>query len=210
MPVFYLTDDLIFPPVSDAEEGVVAIGGDLSPERLMLAYRSGIFPWYNEEEPIFWWSPNPRFVLFPRKLHISGSMKRILKRGEFTVSYDQDFDGVISQCKRIARKDREGTWITDEMKQAYIQLHTLGHAKSIEVRKEGELVGGMYGIDLGKVFCGESMFSKVSNASKVALIHFLRAFEAKGGKLLDCQVYSDHLASMGAEEIDRITFLNML
>ncbi|MBC6401308.1 MAG: leucyl/phenylalanyl-tRNA--protein transferase [Ekhidna sp.] len=210
MPVFYLTDDLIFPPVSDAEEGVVAIGGDLSPERLMLAYRSGIFPWYNEEEPIFWWSPNPRFVLFPRKLHISGSMKRILKRGEFTVSYDQDFDGVISQCKRIARKDREGTWITDEMKQAYIQLHTLGHAKSIEVRKEGELVGGMYGIDLGKVFCGESMFSKVSNASKVALIYFLSAFEAKGGRLLDCQVYSDHLASMGAEEIDRITFLNML
>ncbi len=207
MPIYKLIDELIFPPVTGAEDGIVAIGGDLSVERLMLAYRSGIFPWYNEGEPIVWWSPDPRCVLFPEKLHISRSMKRILKSGAFQITFNEEFRGVIDHCKKIVRKGQTGTWITEEMKQAYIHLHELGYAKSIEVWQNHELVGGMYGVDLGTVFCGESMFSKVSNASKVALITFVENFQQKGGRVMDCQVFNSHLASMGAEEISREDFL---
>lgn len=210
MPIYSLTSELIFPPVEGAEDGIVAIGGDLSPDRLMLAYGLGIFPWYSEGEPIIWWSPDPRFVLYPDKLHVSKSMKRVLANEKFTVSFNQDFEGVISHCKKVYRRGQLGTWITDEMRQAYIQLYKMGYARSVEVWMAGELVGGMYGVDLGHIFCGESMFSLVSNASKVALIYFMEDFQARGGLLLDCQVHSDHLASLGAEEIERGTFLNML
>lgn len=207
MPIYKLIDELIFPEVREAEEGIVAIGGDLSSERLMLAYRSGIFPWYNEDEPIVWWSPDPRCVLFPEKLHVSKSMRRVLNGDEFDVTFNQDFEGVITNCKKAPRKGQQGTWITEAMKNAYLQLHELGFAKSIEVWEKDQLAGGMYGVDLGTVFCGESMFSKVSNASKVALIAFMQEFRQKGGRLLDCQVYNEHLASLGAEEIPREDFL---
>ena len=207
MPIYRLIDELIFPPVSGAEDGIVAVGGDLSPERLILAYRQGIFPWFNEEEPIVWWSPDPRFVLFPEKLHVPKSMNRVLNQKVFRVTYNEDFEGVITHCKKTPRKGQQGTWITEEMKAAYIQLHQLGYAKSVEVWKEGELVGGMYGVDLGGIFCGESMFSKVSNASKVAPITFMQKFEKEGGRLFDCQVHSDHLVTLGAEEIPREEFM---
>ncbi len=207
MPIYKLIDKLIFPPVSGAEDGIVAIGGDLSPERLILAYRQGIFPWFNEGEPIVWWSPDPRFVLFPEKLHVPKSMNRVLNRREFRITYDQAFEDVITHCQNVPRKDQLGTWITGEMKAAYIQLHQLGYAKSVEVWRADELAGGMYGVDLGGVFCGESMFSKVSNASKVALISFIQKFQQEGGRLFDCQVYSDHLVSFGAEEIPREEFM---
>jgi len=210
MPIYRLSSELVFPPVEGAEEGIVAVGGDLSTERLMLAYHSGIFPWYSSGEPIIWWSPDPRFVLFPKKLHISRSMRRVLKSSKFKVTYNRDFEGVISRCKKIQRRGQKGTWITDEMKEAYLNLHTFGYAKSIEVWKKEELVGGMYGVDMGNVFCGESMFSKVNNASKVALIYFMQKFEKEGGELLDCQVYSDHLASLGAIEISRREFVAYL
>lgn len=210
MPIYRLTDDLIFPPVDGAEDGIVAVGGDLLPERMMIAYRSGIFPWYSEGEPIIWWSPDPRFVLFPKKLHISKSMRRVLNKGELRVTLNDDFEQVIAHCKKVPRQGQEGTWITDEMELAYIRLHELGYAKSVEVWKEDELVGGMYGVDLGNVFCGESMFSNVSNASKVALICFIQDFAKRGGKLFDCQVHSDHMVTMGAEEISREEFLEFL
>lgn len=210
MPIYRLSEDLIFPPVDGAEDGVVAIDGDLSPERLMLAYRSGIFPWFSKEEPIVWWSPDPRFVLFPDRLHISKSMKRVLKKGELKVTFDQDFEGVINQCKKIEREGQDGTWITEEMREAYIRLHQLGYAKSVEVWKDDELVGGMYGVDLGSVFCGESMFSTVSNASKIGLISFVQKFKSEGGQLFDCQVHSMHLETLGAEEISRKEFTKWL
>lgn len=210
MPIYRLTNDLIFPPVEGAEDGIVAIGGDLLPERLIIAYHAGIFPWFSEDQPIIWWSPDPRFVLFPDRLHISRSMKRFLNKKECTVTFNQNFEGVISECKQVPRKGQDGTWITDEMELAYIRLRELGYAKSVEVWKENELVGGMYGVDLGTVFCGESMFSKVPNASKVALITFIQKFRQNGGQLFDCQIHSDHLVSMGAEEIPRETFLKYL
>jgi leucyl/phenylalanyl-tRNA---protein transferase len=210
MPIYRLSDDLIFPPVEGAEDGIVAVGGDLLPERLLIAYHSGIFPWYSKEKPIVWWSPDPRFVLFPDRLHISRSMKRVLKKGELKVTFNQDFEGVINECKQIARKGQQGTWITDEMELAYIRLFELGRAKSVEVWKENELVGGMYGVDMGVVFSGESMFSKVSNASKIALILFIQKFSIEGGQLFDCQVHSNHLESLGAEEISRVEFMKRL
>ncbi len=211
MPTYQLTDDLYFPPVSEAEEdGLVAIGGDLSPERLMLAYHSGIFPWYNDDEPIMWYSPNPRFVLLPDKLYVSRSMRSVLRKEEFKVTYNEDFNGVINSCKKMQRIGQDGTWITDDMVEAYIRLHQLGYAQSVKVWKENELVGGMYGIHLGSVYCGESMFSTVSNASKVALIMFIQKFKEEGGQLYDCQAYTDHMASMGAELIDRNEFLEYL
>lgn len=210
MPVYQLTDELIFPSASEAEDGLVAIGGDLSPERLMLAYRSGIFPWYNEDEPIMWYSLDPRFVLFPEKIYVSRSMRSVLRKEEFKVTFNENFEGVINGCKQISRSGQDGTWITDEMREAYVRMHELGHAKSTEVWKDGELVGGMYGIDLGKVFCGESMFSTVSNASKVALITFMENFKERGGILFDCQAYTDHMSSMGAEMIPREDFLGYL
>jgi len=207
MPIYRLVDEMIFPPVDEAENGILAVGGDLHPDRLMLAYRSGIFPWFNNGDPIVWWSPDPRCVLFPEKLHISRSMKRVLQKENFEVTYNTAFESVISHCKKVPRKGQEGTWITEAMKAAYIDLHRLGHATSIEVWKEDQLVGGMYGVNLGNVFCGESMFSTLSNASKVALITFMKKFQNEGGRLLDCQVYNHHLASLGAEEISREDFL---
>lgn len=209
--MFLLSDELIFPPVQYADEsGLLAIGGDLSSERLLLAYKNGIFPWYNEGEPIIWYSPDPRMVLFPPKIKISKSMKQLLKKGNFRVTYNQNFEAVISQCKTIPRKGQKGTWITYEMQQAYIKLHKQGFAKSVEVWMDNHLVGGLYGIDLGNVFCGESMFSKVSNASKIAFIYLAEKLEEEKYTLIDCQVYNTHLESLGAEEISRNEFLKYL
>ncbi len=206
-----LGEEIIFPNVDVASpDGIVAIGGDLSPKRLILAYKSGIFPWYNEGEPIIWYSPDPRMVLFPGKLKISKSMKSILRKEEFKITFNQNFKEVISQCKSTFRKDQAGTWITNDMRKAYIKLHELGIAKSVEVWKNNELVGGLYGIDLDNIFCGESMFSKTSNASKVAFIHLSQKLEKNNYKLIDCQVYNDHLASLGAEEISRKEFIDFL
>lgn len=206
-----LSDKLWFPPVETAStEGVLAFGGDLSPKRLLLAYNSGIFPWFNKGEPVVWYSPVERMVLFPNELKISKSMKQILKKDRFKVTFNQNFKEVIRSCKTIYREGQGGTWITDEMEQAYNKLHELGHAKSVEVWLDDELVGGLYGIDLGNVFCGESMFSTVSNASKVAFIHLVQKLKRENYKLIDCQVYNDHLASLGAREIPRHEFLKYL
>jgi leucyl/phenylalanyl-tRNA--protein transferase len=206
-----LTDDLYFPPAEKAgKNGIVAYGGDLSPQRLMLAYQNGIFPWFNDDEPILWWSPPQRMVLFFSELQISKSMRKVLKSGIFTVTFNQNFTDVISNCAVIPRNGETGTWITNDMQQAYIELHKLRVAKSVEVWREGELVGGLYGIDLGNIFCGESMFSKESNASKVAFIALAEHLQANNYKLLDCQIYNDHLASLGAREIPRGEFLNII
>lgn len=213
--MIWLSEKIEFPPYEfTSNEGVVALGGDLSPERLLYAYRRGIFPWFSEGDPIVWHCPPQRMVLFPEELKISKSMKQVLRKGEFMITENEAFEEVIFNCKNIDRNDGLGTWITDDMEEAYIELHKLGHAKSIEVwrffdstQKDKELVGGLYGIDLGGIFCGESMFSKISNTSKLALIHLVRSGKYK---LLDCQVYNDHLASLGAREIERNEFLKML
>lgn len=209
--MFLLSEDIIFPPVHLAnDDGILAIGGDLSIERLELAYKSGIFPWYNEGEPIIWYSPNLRMVLFPKDLKIAKSMRKIIRNNEFKVTFNQNFSEVISNCKSIKREGQEGTWITNEMQQAYIKLHKKGIAKSVEVWQNNQLVGGLYGVDLGNVFCGESMFSKVSNASKLAFIYLVQKLEKEHYKLIDCQVYNSHLASLGAKEISREEFLKYL
>jgi leucyl/phenylalanyl-tRNA--protein transferase len=207
--MYYLSSDITFPDVKMAnQEGLLAIGGDLSVERLLLAYQTGIFPWFNAEEPILWWSPDPRFVLFPNKLKVSNSMNQILRTSDFEVTVNQEFDRVITTCAMIKRQGQTGTWITKTMIDAYIQLFNLGYAKSVEVWLDGKLVGGLYGIDLGNgIFCGESMFSKIANASKVGLITFI---QNSNYKLIDCQVYTYHLASLGAEDIPREEFLNYL
>lgn len=206
-----LSDELWFPPVETASpEGILAIGGDLSSERLLLAYKSGIFPWFNLGEPVVWHSPSQRMVLFPNELKVSKSMRQTLKKDLFKVTFNQNFKEVIAACKTIYREGQGGTWITDEMEQAYINLHELGHAKSVEVWLEDELVGGLYGVDLGTVFCGESMFSTVSNASKVAFINLVEKLNGKNYKIIDCQVYTDHLASLGAKELSRKEFLRFL
>lgn len=209
--MYILSDKISFPPVTLASsEGIVAIGGDLSVERLKLAYQNGIFPWYNEGEPIVWYSPDSRMVLFPEKLKVSKSMRQLIRKGTFKVTYNTCFNEVIANCKSINRKGQEGTWITTEMKQAYIKLHKLGFSKSVEIFQNNKLVGGLYGIDLGTVFCGESMFSKVSNASKIAFIFLVEKLKKENYKLLDCQMYNEHLASLGAEEITRTEFLRYL
>ena len=209
--MYLLPKEIIFPPVHLADEnGILAIGGDLSVERLQLAYKSGIFPWYNEGEPIIWYSPKERMVLFPNELKISKSMRQLIKKDEFKITFNQNFAEVILNCKNIYREGQGGTWITDEMQEAYLKLHRLGFAKSVEVWLEDELVGGLYGIDLGHVFCGESMFSKVSNTSKLAFIYLVQKLEKENYKLLDCQVYNNHLDSLGAREISRVDFLEYL
>ncbi|MHC0440122.1 leucyl/phenylalanyl-tRNA--protein transferase [Flavobacterium sp. 3-210] len=211
--MYYLFNDLFFPPVSEAdEEGVLAVGGDLSSERLQLAYKSGIFPWFNEGEPILWWAPDPRMVLFFDELVISKSMRKILNQKIFKVTYNKNFREVISNCQQIKRDGQNGTWISDEMIEAYCKLNEEGFAKSVEVWQDEVLVGGLYGIDLGKgnVFCGESMFSKVSNASKTAFIALGLYLKKENYKLLDCQVYNTHLASLGCREIDREEFMSIL
>lgn len=209
--MYYLTKELFFPPVSQTHSsGIIALGGDLSTERLLLAYNSGIFPWFEDGEPITWWSPNPRMVLFLDELVVSKSMRNMLNRNLFTVTFNQNFREVISNCQQVKREGQNGTWITNDMIEAYCKLHELGIAKSVEVWQNDELVGGLYGIDLGTIFCGESMFSKVSNASKVAFIALVNHLRAKDYKLLDCQVYNQHLESLGCREINRKVFLVLL
>ena len=206
-----LNDKLLFPPVEMAtEEGIVAIGGDLGVERLLLAYRSGIFPWYSEDEPIVWWSPDPRFVLFPEKLRVTKSMQSVLNNGTFRFTINRDFTAVLQNCKTITRKEQEGTWITPAVQNAYTHLHELGYAHSAEAWMNGELMGGLYGIRLGNVFFGESMFSKVSNASKFAFINYVRQLQKENVMLIDCQVYTAHLESLGAKMIARKKFIELL
>ena len=209
--MYFLTQELFFPPAASASpDGIIAFGGDLSPERLLLAYNSGIFPWFEDDEPILWWSPPERMVLFFEDLKISKSMRNIIYQKKFKVTFNTAFREVILNCKKISRKDQMGTWITDNMVEAYCKLHELGIAKSVEVWENDELVGGLYGVDLGHVFCGESMFSKVSNASKMAFIALAKQLEMANYRLLDCQVYNDHLASLCCVEIDRDDFLSVL
>lgn len=207
----YLSKELFFPPVSQANpDGIVAVGGDLSSERLQLAYKSGIFPWFEDGEPIIWWSPNPRMVLFLDELIVSKSMRNILNRNIFKVTFNQNFREVISNCQKVKRDGQTGTWITNDMIESYCKLNELGIAKSVEVWQDEQLVGGLYGVDLGHVFCGESMFSLVSNASKVAFIALVEKLKKKSYKLLDCQVYNSHLESLGCREIDRNEFMAIL
>ena len=209
--MYYLSSDLFFPPVFHADrDGILAIGGDLSTDRLLLAYSSGIFPWFEEDSPIMWWSPNPRMVLFLDELIVSKSMRNILNRNIFKVTFNQNFRDVISNCQNIERDGQNGTWITNDMIEAYCKMHELGIAKSVEVWQDEVLVGGLYGIDLGRIFCGESMFSKVSNASKVAFIALVNHLNKEDYKLLDCQVYNPHLESLGCREIDRTDFMKIL
>lgn len=199
---------LLFPSPYEAEDdGLLAVGGDLRPERLMLAYRMGIFPWYSDDTPILWHSPAERFVLFPNELRVTKSMHQVLRSGKFRVTEDQAFERVIRACAGTVRKDQDGTWITNDMQEAYIELHRAGAAHSVEVWFDGELAGGLYGIEVGDIFCGESMFSSMSNASKVALIHLCREHDYR---LIDCQVETTHLESMGARLIPRSDYLAYL
>ena len=209
--MYFLTEVLYFPPVTEASsEGILAYGGDLSQERLLLAYESGIFPWFEEDQPILWWSPDPRMVLFLDELVVSSSMRSVLNGGRLNVTFNQNFREVILNCQQVKRGGQQGTWITDQMVEAYCKLHESGIAISVEVWEMEQLVGGLYGIDLGHVFCGESMFSKVSNASKVAFIALVDLLKKGNYKLLDCQVYNEHLSSLGAREISREHFMSML
>ena len=206
-----LNQELVFPPVELAnEDGILAIGGDLSPGRLLLAYKSGIFPWYNEDEPIIWWSPDPRFVLFPEALKISKSMHTVLNNGRFRFTINRNFPEVIRSCKTVVRKDQDGTWIQPAVEKAYTDLFQLGHAICAETWQEGVLVGGLYGVRIGKVFFGESMFSKVSNASKFAFIKLIHQLQREGVVLIDCQVYTAHLESLGAKMMERNRFIQLL
>ena len=210
MPVFLLSQELIFPAVEVSEKnGLLALGGDLSPERLKIAYEKGIFPWFGEDDPILWWSPDPRLVLFPDKLHVSRSMRQTLKQGIFQVTFDRCFREVIRAC-RETRGDEGGTWITEAMVEGYCRLHEEGIAHSCEAWQDGKLAGGLYGVSLGACFFGESMFTRVSNASKVALITLTGALNARAFTLLDCQVDSLHLRRMGAELIPRKVFLKTI
>ena len=197
----------MFPPVEGSEEGIVAIGGDLSTERLLLAYRSGIFPWFGQDEPILWWSPDPRFVLFPDELKISGSMQRLFHKNAFEVTYNQAFAEVIANCAAVKRSGQQDTWITAEMIEAYIGLHKKGHAHSVEVWRNKQLVGGLYGIISGKIFFGESMFHTVNNASKYGFITFVKKLQQENFILVDCQVHTQHLESLGARFIGRREFI---
>ena len=210
LPVFTLDKELYFPPVSLAEpDGLLAIGGDLSPERLLLAYKRGIFPWY-EGEYILWWSPDPRFILTPGELKISKSMNVLLKKDAFEFTINKAFERAIRHCKNIKRPGQRGTWITDEVEAAYIRMHQLGYAISAETWQEGALVGGAYGLKLGKIFFGESMFSEISNASKYAFIKLIQNLRQEGVALIDCQVYTEHLESLGAKMITRTEFIGIV
>lgn len=206
--MFWLTEEIQFPDYKfTSNEGIIALGGDLSTTRLIYAYKNGIFPWFSEGEPIVWYCPYQRMVLFPNQIKISKSMRKVLKDTSFTITENKVFEEVIFNCKTIQRNDGLGTWITNDMEKAYIKLHKKGVAKSIEIWKNEELVGGLYGIDVNGVFCGESMFSKISNASKLGFIYLATK---KNYRLIDCQVYNKHLASLGAEEIKREVFLSIL
>ena len=207
--IHFLTQKIEFPDVSEASaDGLLAVGGDLSPERLLCAYSKGIFPWFQDEEPILWWSPDPRFILFPKDLKVSKSMKQVLRKETFRVTENTAFRAVIENCALAKRDGQQGTWITEEMIEGYLKLYQLGYAKSIEVWQNDELVGGLYGIAINdNVFCGESMFAKVSNASKVGFITFI---QNSNYKLIDCQLHTQHLESLGAKNMSRNEFLKFL
>jgi leucyl/phenylalanyl-tRNA--protein transferase len=209
--MYFITKELYFPPVEEASyEGILAIGGDLSVKRLLLAYENGIFPWYDENEPILWWSPSERMVVNPNDYKVSKSLRNIINQKIFEVTINKDFEAVIKNCQKIKRKEQDGTWISNEVIKSYTKLHQLGKAMSFEVWQNGELVGGLYGVDLGHVFCGESMFSIVSNASKVAFVKLIDYLKQNNYKLLDCQVHNDHLEKLGAFEISRESFMKIL
>lgn len=209
--MYILTNNLYFPPIETADEnGLLAIGGDLNTKRLLLAYRSGIFPWFNEEDPICWWSPDPRFVLFPGELKVSISMQQVIKKKQFEFTVNKAFADVIMNCKNKFRKGQDGTWITNEMEEAYNKLHEQGYAHSAEAWSNGMLVGGLYGIKLGKIFFGESMFSLESNASKFAFINYVQLLQKENVQLIDCQLHTQHLESLGAKMIDKDSFKKYL
>lgn len=211
MPLYLLDDNLWFPDADEAlEDGLLAIGGDLRADRLLHAYRNGIFPWFNDDDPPLWWCPDPRFVLFPEQLKVSKSMQQLLRREAFEFSVNTSFESVIAQCRAVSRKGQDGTWITAEVQQAYTNLHRLGFAHSAECWQDGKLVGGLYGVKMGKVFFGESMFSQVSNASKYAFIRYVQQLQQEGVMLIDCQVYTAHLERLGARMIPRRQFLDVL
>ncbi|MEO1515971.1 MAG: leucyl/phenylalanyl-tRNA--protein transferase [Bacteroidota bacterium] len=213
MPVFWLSEnELTFPhPELANEDGIVAIGGDLSVERLLLAYQMGLFPWFNPEDPILWWSPDPRFVLFPSELKVSKSMRPYFNQQKFQITFDQAFEEVIRGCQQQKRKGQvQGTWISDSMVQAYCDLHEAGYAHSVEVYQDGEIVAGLYGVSLGKVYFGESMFTRTSNASKFGFISLIRKLHDMGFWLIDCQQHTRHLESMGGRPISRELFLQYM
>jgi len=211
MPIYRLTKDLIFPPPGNAEpDGLLAVGGDLSSDRLLLAYQSGIFPWYGEGLPILWWSPDPRLVLAPGDFHVSRRLARTIKQGRFKITFDVAFSAVILACATVPRRGQDGTWITPAMRRAYIRLHRLGYAHSVESWLDGNLVGGIYGVSLGKCFFGESMFSYESNASKAAMAALVERLKQWDFRMLDAQVTTRHLLSLGAREISRKVFLKQL
>ena len=206
-----LTSQHIFPSALSAnQEGIVAVGGDLSPERVLLAYKNGIFPWFEDDDCLAWWSPDPRMVLFPEKLRISKSTKKILKDNPFKITFNRSFNEVVNACAKVKRYGQNGTWITNGLMKSFNTLHEQGHAFSVEVWKDYELVGGLYGVDLGDVFCGESMFTKANNASKIGFIFLVKELIKNGYKLIDCQVPSAHLKNLGAEEVSRSKFLEYL
>ena len=210
MQLYVLNDDIYFPPAETSlPDGLLAIGGDLSIDRLLLAYRSGIFPWYDEDIPL-WWSPDPRFVLYPNELKISKSMRQVIRKQSFRFTTDRAFTDVIKNCRAATRKGQDGTWINEDIISAYCRLHELGYAHSAEAWVNDELVGGLYGIRIGNAFFGESMFSKVSNASKFAFINYVQHLCEDGVELIDCQVYTEHLESLGARMIPRTLFLQKL
>ncbi|MFM7018533.1 leucyl/phenylalanyl-tRNA--protein transferase [Flavobacterium sp.] len=209
--MYFLSKELYFPPVEEANyEGILAVGGDLSIERLLLAYTNGIFPWYDSDDPILWWAPLQRMVVNPKDYKAPKSLRNIINRNLFEVTINQDFTAVISNCQKIERKGQDGTWISKEIIHSYTKLHQKGKAISFEVWQNNELVGGLYGVDLGHVFCGESMFSKVPNASKVAFVKLIDYLKERNYLLLDCQVHNDHLEKLGAFEISRDLFMKIL
>ena len=211
MPIFRLSDKLDFPHASFAsDDGLLCIGGDLSYQRLILAYENGIFPWFSENEPLLWWSPDPRLVLFPENLHISKSLKKKINKKLFDIKINSAFDQTIRSCALLRRKKEEGTWIVPEMVKAYIKLHKLGYAHSIETWQDNKLVGGLYGISIGGSFFGESMFSFVNDASKIALVALVKLLKKSRFDVIDCQVTTQHLLDMGAVEIPRTVFLNII
>ena len=205
----WLTETIEFPPLDEANsEGLLAVGGDLSPERVLYAYQNGIFPWYESDQPVLWWAPDPRFVLYPHKLKVSKSTKQMMRNQSFEITINRNFKAVIETCANVKRNAQSGTWITDEMIQTYCDLHQRGIAKSVEVWQNKKLVGGLYGVELNDtIFCGESMFSYVSNASKIGFITFVQNSKYK---LIDCQLHTNHLESLGAEPISRLEFMKYL
>ncbi len=210
MPIFALDRSIIFPPVHLSEpDGLLAIGGDLSKERLLAAYRLGIFPWYEGAE-ILWWCPDPRFVLYPDELKVSKSMRSVIRKGDFRFTINKAFTEVITHCREVSRQGQDGTWISHDVLNAYTLLHGEGYAHSAETWLDGQLVGGLYGIRMGKVFFGESMFSLVSNASKFAFINYVEELKSDGVAIIDCQVYTQHLESLGARMIPRVEFIETL